>query len=149
MRNLRSDAVRTASIHGETISRPLRLRMPRHQFPASQLEPEVPGVAFEDCAGAVDFGAPKLEVFVGDFGKVVEVVEIDVFDLFDVWFNVPREGEIDEEAGALGPLFHGWRKVGLIQDRSGGGGRADDDIEMRQLLGKVFKFDGRAAQRMG
>lgn len=120
----------------------LELLCSAYQLTAAELEPECPGVLFQDFAGFVDFGFTGSEVLVGDFGEVVEIVEVDVFDVFDGGVDVAGQGEVDEEAGSIGAALHGVAKGRHVKDRARCGGGADNDIEMLQLAGEVCKING-------
>lgn len=120
----------------------LELLCSAHQFTAAELEPEYPGMLFQDFACFVDFGCTGSEVLVGDVGEVVEIVEVDVFDVFDGGVEVAGQGEVDEEAGAIGAALHGVAKGRHVKDRARCGGGADNDIEVLQLAGEVCKING-------
>lgn len=77
----------------------------RHQRAASELQPEVPRVAFEEGACVLDLGFAQVEVLVGDRGEVVEIVEIDVLERVDGGINVAWEGNIDQKKRSVGALL--------------------------------------------
>ena len=88
-------------------------------------------------AAACGYGA---QVISG--AQVVEIVEVDVFDVFDGGVDVAGQGEVDEEAGSIGAALHGVAKGRHVKDRARCGGGADNDIEMLQLAGEVCKING-------
>ena len=63
---------------------------------SSKLEPEVPGLCFEDAAG-FDLGFPLGEVFVGDGGEVVEVVEVETVEWVYGGVDIAGHGEVEEK----------------------------------------------------
>lgn len=90
----------------------------------------------------LDFVLAGLEVFVGDFGEVVDVIEVGVGDFGGFLADVSGEGEVDEEEGEFGAGFHGLLGDFGGEDDFWGACGADDDVELVDEFGEVFVEDG-------
>lgn len=115
----------------------------------AELEPEGPCLCFEDASGFFDFGFSLGEVFVGNGGEVVEVVEVETVEWVYGGVDIAGHGEIEEEEGLAGAfaecLVNGLK--GKDVTRCSGG--TDDNIKAVELGGEVFEIDRSTAQLTG
>ena len=96
----------------------------------------------DDGFGLAGLVASSGEIFLHHFLEVVDIVQIDVVKAVDVGVNVPGNGDIYEEHGAvLADLEHGTDITGT-DDGLGRAGRSDDDIHIFQVLGQRLEGDG-------
>ena len=116
---------------------------------SSKLEPEVPGLCFEDAAVFFDLGFPLGEVFVGDGGEVVEVVEVETVEWVYGGVDIAGHGEVEEEEGFAGAFAEGLLDGLIGEDVTRCSGGADDDIKAVELSGEVFEIDRSTAELTG
>ena len=78
---------------------------------------------------------PVLDVFIGHFLKVVDIVEVDILNITDFGFDVSRVSNIDEEDRFLFSILHRpWRLLVMTQEILGRIGSADDDVRPSSAL---------------
>ncbi len=102
---------------------------------------EVLGASRDQLLGGLGRALATLEVLRNHLMQIVDRVQIDVVQLADLRFDVPRHGDIDHEhrlvLASLQRLFDG----ALAENRQLAGGGADDDVAVVQLVRDIGKQD--------
>jgi hypothetical protein len=100
----------------------------------------------DDLAGVLDrFAAGRLRGR-DDVLEVVEVVEVDVFELADRRLDVARERDVDEEDRAVAAGLAERLELFPGDDRVLRAGRGDDDVGGDEVVGEVLEGNGHAAE---
>ena len=85
-------------------------------------------LAGDDGFGGGGLAAAVGEVGGGDLLEVVDVVYEAAFDLVHEGIDVARDGDVDEEHGAVAAALHEALAVGSVEDGLGGAGGGEDDV---------------------
>ena len=86
----------------------------------------------------------------GDDGlQVVEVVEVDVFQIGDGRVDVAGEGDVDEEDRAISPGFEQRLELLFGDDRMVCAGGGDDHVGGDEVIVQFLEWDGRSAESVG
>ena len=94
-------------------------------------------------------GLALLEVLPGDGLQVVNVVNVDVFQLVAVGINVARHGDIDQQQRPVPALAKQRLQLVAGEYVVGSRGAADDDVDRLELLFPRVKPDGSTFELLG
>src|SRR5262245_33884453 len=100
----------------------------------------------DDGFATCDFIFALLEIIVGNRLQVIDVVEVDVFQEVNFRFDVARDGDVDQEQGAVSAPVHERFEFGAVQNVMRGRRAADDDVDPLEFRGPFFEMDGAAAE---
>ena len=95
----------------------------------------------DDCFGGLGFAAAIFEIRGGDLLEIIDIVNETAFDLVHAGINVARDGDIDEEHGAVAAALKEVLAVGADEYLFGGAGAGDDDVGSIGLLVDGFEWD--------
>ncbi len=119
------------------------------RLPPTEGGPDVAGFVGKGGAALLDGGEAVLEVFVGDGGKVVEVVEVNVGEAGGVGGDVAGDGEVNDEEGAASAGVAGGGKLVAGEEGGFGSEGAEDDVHGGEEGGDAGELDGGAFVRAG
>ena len=105
----------------------------------------------DDSLGCRSFAAAIGQIGSSDLLEIVDVVDEASFDLVHAGIDVARDGDVDEEHGAVATAMEEVLAVGASEDLLGSAGGGDDDVGaiglfVESLEGNGFGVDGKAAE---
>ena len=104
---------------------------------------------FDDYFGARDFAFASVAILLDDFGKVVNVVDVEVVKIRGGGIDVARNTEIHHEESAIGARGHGAFENLASQDGFFGRDGRDHDIRRGESGIPVAPFHYAAAELGG